>query len=310
MVETDEEGIVVLGFPRSGTTLLRRLLDAHSEISCPPETNLLSACARFLAEEPVAEGLSVGVVPGLAYSDISEDAVLARLRAMVFDFHRSIAEKAGKTLWVEKTAFDVFHLDEIERLLGDRCRYLCVFRHPLDVVPSVLELTNGMDRHLPELHPYIAHHPAPSEAVAHALLDCHARLRRFMADHADRCKAVHYETLLSQPESTLSEVFDFIGAPATPQQVLESAFADGAQVGLGDWKTYDTKGLSTASTERWRQLPPSTIAGLVDLLSPVIEDLGYPPVERPDVPAGNSARRRYRAAKFVRQMQARGRTEG
>ncbi|MCA9663328.1 MAG: sulfotransferase, partial [Myxococcales bacterium] len=31
-------GIIVLGAPRSGTTLLRRLLDAHPNIACPPET--------------------------------------------------------------------------------------------------------------------------------------------------------------------------------------------------------------------------------------------------------------------------------
>ncbi|HEY4117191.1 MAG TPA: sulfotransferase [Byssovorax sp.] len=31
------EGAVILGPPRSGTTLLRRLVDAHPNLSCPPE---------------------------------------------------------------------------------------------------------------------------------------------------------------------------------------------------------------------------------------------------------------------------------
>jgi protein-tyrosine sulfotransferase len=34
-------GVVVLGFPRSGTTLLRRLLESHHDLCCPPETHLL-----------------------------------------------------------------------------------------------------------------------------------------------------------------------------------------------------------------------------------------------------------------------------
>ena len=47
--------VVLLGFPRSGTTLLSRLLDAHPEISCPPETHLLSAASRFLSEQTEVE---------------------------------------------------------------------------------------------------------------------------------------------------------------------------------------------------------------------------------------------------------------
>ena len=47
----DYEGIIVLGAPRSGTTLTQRLLAAHPQIACPPETYLLRACSRFLHEE-------------------------------------------------------------------------------------------------------------------------------------------------------------------------------------------------------------------------------------------------------------------
>ncbi|MFN3287835.1 MAG: sulfotransferase [Sphingomonadaceae bacterium] len=33
-------GFAIFGFPRSGTTLLSRLLDAHPQVSSPPETYL------------------------------------------------------------------------------------------------------------------------------------------------------------------------------------------------------------------------------------------------------------------------------
>ena len=66
------QGIVILGMPRSGTTLLRRLLDVHPAICCPPETNLLGAAARFLREETFAGGMAIGVLSGLSFAGIAE----------------------------------------------------------------------------------------------------------------------------------------------------------------------------------------------------------------------------------------------
>jgi len=55
------DGIIVIGCPRSGTTLLRRLLDAHPNIAAPGETYLFTACARFLRSERAVDGMDVGV---------------------------------------------------------------------------------------------------------------------------------------------------------------------------------------------------------------------------------------------------------
>ena len=137
----DYEGIVVLGSPRSGTTLLRRLLNAHPDICCPPETNVLGACGRFLEERPFAGGMSVGVAPGLKFSGFAEEDVIQRLREFAFSFFREICAKNDRTIWAEKTAFDSFYVDSIERLCGGACRYIIIVRHPFDVVVSLRDLT-------------------------------------------------------------------------------------------------------------------------------------------------------------------------
>src|SRR4051794_475101 len=87
------DGVVILGFPRSGTTLLRRLLNAHPALCCPPETNVLNACGRFLAEHDIARGLKIGAVAGLAYSGIPEADVLGRLRALAFGLFADIRDR-------------------------------------------------------------------------------------------------------------------------------------------------------------------------------------------------------------------------
>jgi protein-tyrosine sulfotransferase len=247
------QGIVILGMPRSGTTLLRRLLDAHPAICCPPETNVLSAAARFLREEAVAGGVSVGVLSGLSFAGIAEQVVVARLRELVFGLLQNICRRSRKTRWAEKTAFNIFHLDQIEPLCSGSCRFLCLVRHPLDVVCSIKELTDKMETYVAELHPYIRQYPAPLEAFAHAWVEMHARLRRFVSDHPDDCLGLKYEDLVHHPAEELRRVFDFLGEPADVPAILSQALHGPEAIGLGDWKTYERRAIHTDNGKPDRQ---------------------------------------------------------
>ncbi len=46
----------VLCHGRSGSTLLRFLLDSHPELACPPETNLPALCAHLATVWSLIEG--------------------------------------------------------------------------------------------------------------------------------------------------------------------------------------------------------------------------------------------------------------
>lgn len=272
------EGIVVLGVPRSGTTLLRRLLNAHPRIACPPETNLLSAAGRFLEEHRFAGGLSVGVVPGLDFSGFDEQRVLQRFREFLFSFWREIADREGKARWAEKTAVDVFHLDAIERLCGAHCRYVCIVRHPLDVVCSLKELGDKMECHLPEIYEYVRRRPAQFEAFAEAWRDGNERLLRFCEQHPDWTVRLRYEDLTRDPEQELARVFDFLGEPTDVPALLARALGKTESVGLGDWKTYDARSVGTDSVGRHEALSKWTVQRLAPIVNPLMTRLGYAPV--------------------------------
>jgi hypothetical protein len=287
------EGVVVLGVPRSGTTLLRRLLDAHPEFHCPPETNLLGAASRFLEEHPHAGGLAVGVVPGLAFSGLEEEQVLGRLREFVFGFFRELAQRAGKPRWAEKTATDVFHVDAIERLCGGRCRYLIVTRSPLDAICSMQELSERMQAYLPELHAYVQRHPSTLEAFAHAWVDANQRLLELERRHPDWCLRLRYEDLAADPARAMARVFEFLGAPADPAALIARAMDKTGEAGLGDWRTYERSGIDGASVGRARTLDAWTVRRLLEIVNPLMPALGYEALRAPAAPDPAIARRAY-----------------
>lgn len=305
MARDDYEGIIVLGAPRSGTTLMRRVLDAHPHISCPPETNVLNACARFLQGAVTAQGLRLGVLDGLAFSGISEARVLDTLREMAFGYFREIRDVAGKARWAEKTAFDVFHLDAIEQLVGDRCQYICICRHGFDAVVSTKELCDEMDCYQPELHVYLQRYPSPLEALAHAWTDVNVRLLRFAEEHSQSCLWVRYEDLVANPAPALERIFSFLGEPVDVQAMLGAIFGGKTAVGLGDWKGYATSGFSTQSVGRGKNLPPRAASAVAAIVNPTLVSLGYEAVQAPVTPDPVVLRQRYRAMKMVKLMQAR-----
>ena len=275
-MNTDEyEGIIVLGSPRSGTTLVRRLLNAHPRLSCPPETNLLNACGRLLRTDTITGGVTLGIVSGLSYCGFSEKEVYGRLREFVFGFFREICAKAGKDRWVEKSPFDVFHLDQVEKICGETCRYLCLFRHPLDVIYSTKEWFDIAEVYPMPYHEYIKQWPAPYEAIANAWVDCNRRLRQFADDHPKSATTLKYEDLVSDPHKELSRVLTFFGEGIDVAPMIQEAFKKKDTVGLSDWKTYKTQQINKGSVGRWKSLPEETIARLAKIVNPLMEPLGY-----------------------------------
>ena len=285
-------GVVILGTPRSGTTLLRRILGAHPAFASMGETNLLGACARFLESERIAEDVEIGVLAGLGQAGFAREEVLARLREFAFGFHRDHAARAGKPRWVEKTAFDAFHVERIEALCGDHATFLCVIRHGLDVACSLQELSEKNGGYLRELHGYVQRHPRPLEAFAHAWVDMTRAIRAFAARHPENALLFRYEDLVGNPREILAGAFRFVGESFEPAR-LEEALQGTGDVGLGDWKTYARASIGAESIGRWKSLSRWTIGRLGAIANDTLVECGYAPVAVEAERESEDARRRY-----------------
>jgi hypothetical protein len=273
--ERDSLPIIVFGCPRSGTTLLRRLINAHPRIHCAGETFLLRAAVRFLSGETVAEGLNYGPLGGLGALGVPPDDLKSRLRQFVLRFHEDMAAAAGKPRFAIKTAVDSFYIPEIIDLFRGRAIFLCVVRHGMDVAVSLREFTEVMEGPIAELMPFIDRHRRLMPAYAAAWAKVTSDIIDAAEQYPDDVLAIRYEDLVVQPDEVLSGLFDFLGEPCDPTELQARAFEPTEVSGLGDYKTFETKGLEQSSMERWRELPERVQAEMACIVNPLLEQLGY-----------------------------------
>jgi hypothetical protein len=291
MTSSKTPGIIVLGVPRSGTTLLRRLLNWHPEVHCGGESFLLTAASRFLRSDSIVDGIDYGVLGGLAAEGIPPEELIGDLRELVTKYLERAAQTADKPRWASKTAIDSFYVSEIERLFGGHARFVCVVRHGLDVALSLRDLCDANEVYLREIHDYIVRYPRPLVAFAHLWSEVTESLLDLANRRPDAAVIVRYEDLVRDPESEIERLTAFL--ELEPGHDLLPALTRDRPKGLGDWKTYEKTAVEDSSIDRWRDLSEAAISRLAPIVNPVLEQAGYPRVESGAMPDAEHAMRRY-----------------
>jgi hypothetical protein len=294
-----QDGIIVLGVPRSGTTLLRRLLNSHPNIACPGETYLLSACARFLRSDRLASGADMGVLSGLEFAGFDRSHVLEQLRNMAFEYFQEYAKSRGKSRWAEKTAIDAFYVDEIDTLCGSHAKFVCMVRHGLDVACSCDELVTKNGAIPLELHEFVKRNNVPIEAYCQAWAVATQSIIDFAERHPDNSIICRYEDLAADPDSVLSDILQFVGEP-WQADLVQRALDDKSSIGIGDWKTFGTASVDSSSVGRWHSLPAAVLGRLADIANSTLERAGYdcigaPPSDEDE----DDIKRRYELALLI-----------
>jgi tetratricopeptide (TPR) repeat protein len=185
--------VFLIGFPRSGTTLMEQSLDAHPALAGLEEKDCLDQVRRAVAAMP--EGY-----PG-ALASLSCEAITG-LRDLYFrEVARHVTLQPGQRL-VDKMPLNTIDAGLIHRLFPG-APLLLALRHPCDVV-----LSNFMQAFKPNAAML---HFASLDGAARFYAQVMALWRQYAAVLPLNALAVRYEDLVADHPGMMARILDFLG---------------------------------------------------------------------------------------------------
>lgn len=231
------EPVFVVGMPRSGTTLVDRILSGHPDLTSIGE---FQHFAQLLRQ---ATGIASGHLVGRAMLEkVATGRIdLAGIGHVYVEKGRQLAGGAERFL-------DKFHLNiQLVGLIAaalPRARFVCLVRDPLDTVVSNY-------RQLFEFATPLYRYSLDLGAAAEFYRGFRQLAARWAAELPDRFRVVEYERLVADPEPGVRALLDFSGLSWHPACVrIEEnraavATASAVQVrqpintsSVGGWRRY------------------------------------------------------------------------
>jgi hypothetical protein len=211
---------IIVGAPRSGTTLLRFILDAHPDLAIPPETGFL-ALAPSLAEwcGPDTRQRFLSTITSYppeapAWPDfgIPVDDYRRALDALdpftVGDafraFYRQYAARFNKSRWGDKTPTYCLHMPAIARVLPE-ARFIHVIRDGRDVALSLRSMWFAPGQQM--------------DTLARFWVNCISTARREAENIDVQYFEVRFEDLIRETSRIIEDICAFIDLDFSPQML-------------------------------------------------------------------------------------------
>lgn len=180
--------VFLVGFPRSGTTLLDTMLMGHPDIA-------------VLEEQQVLRAIGLGTDAFERISDLAENDV-RQLQDRYFELAAQKADLSGNSLLIDKAPLSLHLVPQIVRLFPD-ARFILALRHPADAVfgcfKASFRLNNSMSNFL-------------SLETAAEFYDLTFQMwERALGLFSPEVHTVRYEELVQDPEAILRPVVKGFG---------------------------------------------------------------------------------------------------
>ncbi len=193
---TSERPIFIVGMPRSGTTLVERILSSHADVSSGGE---LQDFSMLLKQISGAGGHQVLDVPTLQQAETVDYNLIASA-------YLQRTAHIGKTKhFVDKLPFNFFYLPYIRRAFPN-AKILCLLRDPLDTcVGNYRQLFSIQNPHY--------HYTQTLEDCADFYQQFSDWVHQWQTVDSDNFLLLSYEALTAEPEKHIPALIEFCGLP-------------------------------------------------------------------------------------------------
>ncbi|MGF1524208.1 MAG: sulfotransferase [Leptolyngbyaceae cyanobacterium] len=273
-----ERAFFIVGCPRSGTTLLQQMLDAHPEVAVAPETHFMrlfwNARDEYgdLTEDHNYQQLLDKIIALPEFLEMELDAQefletawhVKRTYAVIFQLllekfaHRRSAKIIG-----EKTPNHVLYMPAIQTLFPN-ARFIHIVRDPRSVVNSWRSVpwskgTVTGDAEMWRYYVSAAQRKPPSEK--------------------NQLFTLHYEKLVLEPERTLRSLCQFLDLEFEPVMLdYHQKQSNLVNTRREPWKGNAVKPVSQDSLIKWqKELSHQEVAEIESIVWFEMQRLGYKP---------------------------------
>lgn len=223
--DNGERLLFVISPPRAGSTLMQRMLGAHSEVFTHPEPHLITPLAHLglygNVDKAPYDHINAAEAMRTFVEDLpnGEEDYLDALRAYANTLYGRMLATSDASLFLDKTPAYALVLPFLQKLYP-AAKYVVLTRHPLGVFSSYAnsffngdwlrahEFNPVLERYVPAMGRFLRERPVPV---------CH----------------VAYEDLVAAPEKQLERVFAFLGVENEPE-VVQYGEAEPIKDGMGD----------------------------------------------------------------------------
>lgn len=252
--------LFLVGAPRSGTTFLAAVLNAHPRILMTNETAVFLQLNEAISKS--RQGHRAGLLYGKSHHELWADHLRGRARELIESYYATIAERDGKTdlvHWGDKHPHYSDCLPFLRALYPD-APYVYLVRDPRDSACSIAVMNGWSFRKSLQAWKGFTEKYEPF---------------LFGAD-APRSLLVKYEDLVQDPDRTCGEIFAWLGVGRAAEVEDHLSRLQNADAHHPELSWSRRRDFARTSVARWRRQTTEAEARYAEkLVGHLIEKYGY-----------------------------------
>ncbi|CAB3402991.1 unnamed protein product [Caenorhabditis bovis] len=258
--------IFIGGVPRSGTTLMRAMLDAHPDVRCGEETRVIPRILGLRSQWKKSEK----EWNRLQQAGVTNDVINAAVSSFIMQVIVGHGEVAPRLC--NKDPFTMKYATYLKEIFPN-AKYLLMVRDGRATVHSIISrkiTITGFD-----LNDFRQCMQKWNSAMETMIDQCNAV--------GDRCLRVNYELLVLHPEAQMRKILEFLDIPWN-SNVLHHEQLIGKDISLSNVERSSdqvVKPVNLDALSKWVGKIPEDVVRDMDEIAPMLKKLGYDPKANP-----------------------------